>query len=88
MAPIDPEQELDFQIARIRAEQAFTVNTAFAVTKFRKAVNDNPTILPGITGLALALSRNGDYAEAVDRAPDSIDMILQACSIPAPTPTF
>ena len=68
VAPIDPERELDFQVARIRAEQAFTTNTALAVTKFRKAVNDKPNDLARNYGLALALSRNGDYAEAVDRA--------------------
>ena len=66
--PIDPEQELDFQIARIRAEQKFTSNPAFDVTKFRKAVTENPNDLASNYGLALALSRNGDHVEAVERA--------------------
>ena len=66
--PIDPEQELDFQIARIRAEQKFTTNPAFDVTKFRKAATDKPNNMASNYGLALALSRNGDHAEAVERA--------------------
>lgn len=66
--PIDPVQELDYQIARTRAQQKYSSNPAFEVTRYRKNLREKPNDLATQYGLALALSRNEQHSEAVGLA--------------------
>lgn len=64
---MDPDLALAYQIVRIRAQQYYSTNPRLDVVTYRKALQDNPDDLASEYGLALALSRNGEHHEAVDR---------------------
>jgi predicted Zn-dependent protease len=63
--PIDPTLALDYQIARIRAQQNYSDNPAFDVANFRKSLTRAPNDLAMKYGLALALSRDDQHDEAL-----------------------
>jgi predicted Zn-dependent protease len=63
--PIDPTLALDYQIARIRAQQNYSDNPAFDVANFRKSLTRAPEDLAVKYGLALALSRAEQHDEAL-----------------------
>ena len=56
---------LDYQIARIRAQQNYSDNPAFDVANFRKSLTRTPEDLGKKYGLALALSRDDQHDEAL-----------------------
>ena len=63
--PLDPDMALDYQIARIRAQQNYSDNPAFDVANFRKSLTRTPDDLATKYGLALALSRDDQHDEAL-----------------------
>ena len=63
--PMNPERELNYQIARTRALQSFSTNPVFDVTQFRKTYSEQPKSLSAAYALALALSRSGQQEEAI-----------------------
>ena len=65
---IDPVLALDYQIARIRAQQTYSDNPAFDITNFRKWLTQAPEDLALKYGLALALSRADQHDEALQLA--------------------
>ncbi len=66
--PLNPESALAYQIARTRAQQSYSSNPGLDVITHRKALRDNPGDLASEYALALALSRQGEHAEAIERA--------------------
>ena len=66
--PLDPDFALDYQIARIRAQQNYSDNPAFDIANFRKSLTQAPEDLAMKYGLALALSRADQHDEALQYA--------------------
>ena len=65
---LDPDLALDYQIARIRAQQNYSDNPAFDIANFRKSLTQAPEDLAMKYGLALALSRADQHDEALQYA--------------------